>query len=161
MTRIDNCHCETYTGVTAGTFKCRWYGHCHDIRHRPNPDDNHQGTTLSKYIWQLKDQTLLYNLEWEMVTKGADYNPATGICGVCSLEKFFIMFKPRGASLNQRSEFFTHCRHYRKFLLCPPGLKSGSWFFLSSIFNFRISPFHQINFCLFNVFCVFSVSHFP
>ena len=30
------------------------------------------------------------------------------------------MFKPGGASLNQRSEFFTHCRHYRKFLLCPP-----------------------------------------
>ena len=52
--------------------------------------------------------------------RGADFNPATGICGVCNLEKFFIMFKPGGASLNQRSEFFTHCRHYRKFLLCPP-----------------------------------------
>ena len=119
--RLDNCHCETYTGVTAGTFKCRWYGHCHDTRHRPVPgDDSNKGTTLSNYIWQIKDQDIQYNLEWEVVSKGADFNPATGICGLCNLEKFFIMFKPGGASLNQRSEFFTHCRHYRKFLLCPP-----------------------------------------
>ena len=83
-------------------------------------DYNKKGTTLSNYIWQLKDKNILYNLEWEIISKGADYNPATGICGVCNLEKFFIMFKPGGASLNQRSEFFTHCRHYRKFLLCPP-----------------------------------------
>ena len=120
VTRVDNCHCETYTGVTAGTFKCRWYGHCHDIRHRPKPGDENKGTTLSNYIWKLKDQNLQYNLEWQVVMRGADYNPATGICGVCNLEKFFIMFKVDGASLNQRSEFFTHCRHYRKFLLCPP-----------------------------------------
>ena len=85
--RLDNCHCETYTGVTAGTFKCRWYGHCHDIRHRPSPgDDNNKGTTLRNYIWQIKDQNIQYNLEWEVVTKGADFNPATGICGVCNLE---------------------------------------------------------------------------
>ena len=123
VTRLDNCHCETYTGVTAGTFKCRWYGHCHDIRQRPKPDENKKGTTLSNYIWKLKDQDNQYNLEWEMVSKGADYNPANGICGVCNLENFFIVFKPKGASLNQRSEFFTHCRHYRKFLLCPPPKK--------------------------------------
>ena len=84
-----------------------------------------KGTTLSNYIWQIKDQDIQYNLEWEVVSKGADFNPATGICGVCNLEKFFIMFKPGGASLNQRSEFFTHCRHYRKFLLCPPPREKG------------------------------------
>ena len=53
VTRLDNCHCETYTGVTAGTFKCRWYGHCHDIKHRPKPDKDKKGTTLSNYIWQI------------------------------------------------------------------------------------------------------------
>ena len=58
VTRIDNCHCETYTGVTAGTFKCRWYGHCHDIRHRPGQGDENKGTTLSNYIWKLKDQNI-------------------------------------------------------------------------------------------------------
>ena len=88
VTRLDNCHCETYTGVTAGTFKCRWYGHCHDIRHRPKPEDDKKGTTLSNYVWQLKDQNIQYNLGWEVVTNGADFNPATGICGVCTLENF-------------------------------------------------------------------------
>ena len=102
------------------TCKCRWYGHCHDIRHRPDPEEDNKGTTLSNYIWKLKDKNIQYNLEWEVLMRGADFNPATGICGVCNLEKIFIMFKPGGASLNQRSEFFTHCRHYRKYLLCPP-----------------------------------------
>ena len=123
VTRLDNCHCETYTGVTARTFKCRWNGHCHDMRHRPEPGDKNKGTTLSNYIWKLKDQNVQFNLDWEVVMRGADFNPATGVCGVCNLENFFIMFKPGGATLNQRSEFFTHCRHYTKFLLCPPPKK--------------------------------------
>ena len=55
-----------------------------------------------------------------VVTQSADFNPATGICRVCLEEKFFIMFCPEGATLNQRSEFFTHCRHFHKFLLSPP-----------------------------------------
>ena len=123
VTRLDNCHCETYTGVTAGTFKCRWYGHCHDMSHRP--DEENKGTTLSNYVWQLKDQGINHDIKWSVVTRGADYNPATGICRVCLLEKFFIMFRQDGASLNQRSEFFTHCRHFSKFLLCSPPPKKG------------------------------------
>ena len=118
VTRMDNCNCETYTGVTAGTFKCRWYGHCHDMTHRP--DEEHQGTTLSNHVWKLKDQSVQYKIDWAVVTKSADFNPATGICRVCLEEKFFIMFCPEGATLNQRSEFFTHCRHFHKFLLAPP-----------------------------------------
>ena len=88
------------------------------MSHRPTTTK--KGTTLSNYVWHLKDHNVNYNLKWSVVARGSDYNPATGICRVCLLEKFFIMFKPEGASLNQRSEFFTHCRHYRKFLLCPP-----------------------------------------
>ena len=88
------------------------------MSHRPTATK--KGTTLSNYVWHLKDHNINYNLEWFVVTMGTDYNPATGICRVCLLEKFFIMFKPEGASLNQRSEFFTHCRHYAKFLLVPP-----------------------------------------
>ena len=81
VTRMDNCHCETYTGVTAGTFKCRYYGHCHDMTHRP--DEDHKGTTLSNYVWNLKDQNVQYNIDWSVVTKAADFNPATRVCRVC------------------------------------------------------------------------------
>ena len=118
VTRMDNCHCETYTGVTAGTFKCRYYGHCHDMSHRP--DEDHKGTTLSNYVWNLKDQNVQYNIDWSVVTRAADFNPATRVCRVCLEENFFIMFKPEGATLNQRSEFFTLCIHFHKFLLNPP-----------------------------------------
>ena len=60
------------------------------------------------------------------VTRSADFNPATGTCRVCLEEKFFIMFCPEGATLNQRSEFFTHCRHFHKFLLAPPAPKEST-----------------------------------
>ena len=94
------------------------------MTHRPNED--HKGTTLSNYIWKLKDQDIQYSLDWDVVTKSADYNPATGICRVCLEQKFFIMFCPEGATLNQRSEFFTHCRHFHKFLLAPPPPKQST-----------------------------------
>ena len=86
VTRLDNCHCETYTGVTAGTFKCRYYGHCHDMTHRP--DEEHKGTTLSNYVWSLKDQNVQHNIDWSVVTRAADFNPATRVC----LEEKFHSF---------------------------------------------------------------------
>ena len=32
-------------------------------------------------------------------------------CGLCDLEKFYIISKPELASLNQRNELATSCRH--------------------------------------------------
>ena len=88
------------------------------MTHRP--DEDNKGTTLSNYVWNLKDQNVQYNIDWSVVTRAADFNPATRVCRVCLEENFFIMFKPEGATLNQRSEFFTLCIHFHKFLLNPP-----------------------------------------
>ena len=41
---------KTYYGMTGGTFKKRYYGHKSDIEHKDK-----YGTTLSRYIWKLKD----------------------------------------------------------------------------------------------------------
>ena len=55
------------------TGKCRG---CLFDRHRPDPDDpsKNQGTTLSKYIWLLKDRNVDYHITWEKVQNGSFYS---------------------------------------------------------------------------------------
>ena len=112
VTRADTSQVETYTGSTAQTMKGRWRGHDSDIRH-PERD----GTCLSKYIHKLIGQGVGYTLKWEILKKAPPWNPITNICRLCILEKHHILFHPEDASLNQRSEFFTICRHKEKHLL--------------------------------------------
>ena len=108
----ENSNTETYTGLTSNTFKKRYYGHNSDINNREK-----QGTTLSEHIWKLKDQNLNYNLSWEIITKAQSFNPSTKKCRLCLTEKYYIAFKPEGATLNKRSEMFACCRHRKKQLL--------------------------------------------
>ena len=94
VTWMDNCNCETYTGVTAGTFKCRWYGHCHDMTHRP--DEEHQGTTLSNHVWKLKDQNVQYKIDWAVVTKVLTLTLQLAFAGFAWKKNFSLCFVQRG-----------------------------------------------------------------
>ena len=49
-----NGHVETYTGATKNTFKERYYGHAQSFRLK----EKEHATTLSSYIWKLKDKLL-------------------------------------------------------------------------------------------------------
>ena len=119
---------ETYTGVTKDSFKKRYGGHKSSFNNRAYE----HSTTLSTYIWKLKDQNIPYTVSWDIVGRAAPYNPATNICRLCLLEKYLIMFKPAGASLNQNSEFFTTCRHKQSHLLGK--VKFKKWKYLPSYF---------------------------
>ena len=68
-------------------------------------------TTLSSYIWDLKDLDLNYDISWCVIDRGKPSNPVTRRCNLCIKEKFHIIFQPEGASLNKRSELFSTCRH--------------------------------------------------
>ena len=118
--RLDNNTTATYTGLSSPPFKSRVKGHYQDIKkYNPSDPDNHKsGTRLSRHIGELKEQNVPYRLNWKIIreTKTA-YNPATNYCKLCTMEKYFIMFNPDDASLNQRSEFFSHCRHKEQHLL--------------------------------------------
>ena len=111
---------ETYTGLTANAFKKRVRQHETDIeKYRPHDPDNHKsGTRLSRHCGQLAADNIPYNIAWRILkeTKTA-FNPTTGFCVLCSMEKYLIMFKPEDATLNLRSEFFSHCRHKERHLL--------------------------------------------
>ena len=99
---------ETYTGLTEGTFKGRWDGHKGSMKNRgQNP------TTLSTYVWKLKDRGSPYTITWAILTRAAGFNPTTGLCRLCLKEKYWIMFHPETASLNARREVYSACRHKR------------------------------------------------
>ena len=112
VTRTDTNQVETYTGSTAQTMKGRHKGHTYDMKH-PNVN----GTCLSRYVHKLKRMNAPYTIKWDIVKRSTPYNPITNICRVCVQEKHHILFHPEDASLNQRSEFFTICRHKEKHLL--------------------------------------------
>ena len=108
------------TGLSKPPFKRRVKGHLQDIKnYRPgDPDCHKSGTRLSRHIGELKQQNVPYRLDWKIIkeTKTA-YNPATDFCKLCAMEKYYIMFNPSDATLNLRSEFFSHCRHKEEHLL--------------------------------------------
>ena len=109
----DNSNFQTYTGLTSNTFKKRFYGHRHSFNNR----NSEHSSTLSSQIWRLKDNNRNYDVNWNIVGNASEFNPVTKKCRLCIKEKYFIIFQPEGASLNQRSELYSTCRHRKKQLL--------------------------------------------
>ena len=114
VTEKDSGSSETYTGLTSRRFKDRLYEHTTDINNQHN-----KGTTLSGHVWKLKNRNKRYKITWTIVARGQSYNPSTRRCNLCLNEKYLIMFRPEGSTLNDRMEFFSTCRHRTKPLLKP------------------------------------------
>ena len=114
--RLDNFQQETYTtGVHAGNFKGRLYGHNTNMNNR-----HHTGTTLSKYVWKLKDNQphpIPYEIEWYLLGADKPFNSLTGVCRLCFLEAYFLMFDEANRTLNSRDEYWNICLHKKYFLL--------------------------------------------
>ena len=111
VTRTDTGHVETYTGVSKD-FKGRYGGHKKSFL-----DRSANQTALSSYIWSLKDQGIQFEVKWRVIDRGPPFNPLSYVCRLCTLEKYHILFSRQGATLNQRSEFFSKCWHVQPQLL--------------------------------------------
>ena len=59
---------------------------------------NSDGTRLSAHIWKIKDDNLQYSLKWNVIDISSAYNQTTGQCRLCLKEKWYIMFRPEGAT---------------------------------------------------------------
>ena len=103
----------TYTGLTSRSFKDRFYGHRRTFKEKI-PEES---TTLSRKVWGLKEKNEDFSIKWSIVDRGTPFNPKTRRCNLCTKEKFYIIFDPDGASLNQRSELYSACRHRTQQLL--------------------------------------------
>ena len=74
-------------------------------------------TRLSKHIWKLEDENIGYDVSWKIVSRAKPYNHVTNTCQLCTREKFFIIFKPEMASINERNEIAGPCLHKHSKLL--------------------------------------------
>ena len=104
---------ETYTGLTCRKFKTRWKEHENDFE-KPG---NRTETKLSSHIWDLKDRGADFSVKWKILNRAPPYNPVRKKCLLCLKEKFYIMYRPEGSTLNKRSEIFNTCRHRTQSLL--------------------------------------------
>ena len=102
---------NTYIGLTATEFKYRYSNHMSTIKH------NKKSTALSSYINKLKSEKIKYTLKWKIVGRAKPFTPVTGVCSLCTLEKYFIIMKPHMATLNKNEEIFNYCLHKTKLLL--------------------------------------------
>ena len=78
-------------------------------------------TCLSKYIWSLQDKGLEkdkdWSVSWSLMARAKAFSPSSGYCRLCIMEKTLMILHPEWAQLNDRDEFFAHCRHKNKLLL--------------------------------------------
>ena len=111
---------ETYVGLTANTFKKRHSGHTFNFKH-----EDSKGTTLSAYIWKLKNQNKDYEISWKILQHAKPFTPVNGQCALCTAEKKIIIFKPDLATLNTRNELGAHCKHKESKLLYKKPKEKG------------------------------------
>ena len=103
----ENGTVNTYTGMTGNRFKDRYYKHNDTIQ-----DEYHNShTALSNHIWDLKRENRKFELNWKILDRANIFDPSTRKCRLCLKEKYYIIFQPPGATLNQRSELYSTCRH--------------------------------------------------
>lgn len=104
----------TYVGLTENKFKTRYNNHKTTF----NNISKRHSTELSSYIWELKETNISYNIKWNILSHARPYSKNSRKCKLCTLEKYYIIFRPDMATLNKRSELISTCRHSKKHLLC-------------------------------------------
>ena len=92
---------KTYLGTAEGYFKKRYNNHTNSFRHSKD-------TTLSKYIWEIKNE---YNemptLKWSVVKSVPSYSNISKKCLLCLHEKLQVVnFKDQDHSLNEVLNWF-------------------------------------------------------
>ena len=100
----------TYTGLTKNTFKSRFTTHNATIEKRPSKE---KVTTLSEYVWKLKDNDIPFSIKWSIKTKAYAFSSGSKSCDLCLSEKMTILLHDPRHSLNQRDELLAKCPHKR------------------------------------------------
>ena len=104
---------QTYIGLCDTSFKSRYRNHTCSFRN----ERYRNSTELSKYVWGLKDKKTDYQIRWRSIRHARSYSNVTKKCNLCLSEKYYIICRPNMATLNNRNELVSSCRHAKKFLL--------------------------------------------
>ena len=100
---------ETYIGLAATTFYERHQNHKSTFKLRSHETKSE----LSKYLWQLKDKGIVYDLSWKIIDRAKKFTPASKSCNLCTLERFYLICRKDFYTLNKNLEFGDECLHKR------------------------------------------------
>ena len=109
----DSVEYAEYIGLASNSFKERYNNHQQSFRH----EKYRNSTSLSKYIWTLKNKGIPFEINWTVVSSAHTYHPSRKKCHLCVLEKTLILTSDHNFPLNKKSEITSKCRHRDKFLL--------------------------------------------
>ena len=106
---------KLYTGATEPPWKERYRNHNCSFEKPYRRSES----SLSKYVWKLKDDGFTPNVSWSIDTKSFPYRCGTRKCDLCLTEKLAILRNAheKKNTLNTRSEIMNKCRHTIKFKL--------------------------------------------
>ena len=105
---------KSYIGLTEREFKQRFSSHKSSI----NNVKYKNSTTLSTYVWSLKEKDITPTLKWSILKRVKSYSNTSKTCRLCLQEKLEILrFENKEELLNKRSEIISKCRHMNKFML--------------------------------------------
>ena len=102
---------KLHYGACKGEFKSRFYNHMKSFWDRGNERE------LSKYIWQLKDESKNYNICWKIFMYATPYKCGTRRCNLCLTETYVIARSDQEHWLNKRTEVISKCHHRNKCLI--------------------------------------------
>ena len=102
----------SYYGLTENKFKKRCSNHKTSFRNKPQCH-----TTLSSYVWKLKDKKIPHFVNWSIKARGHPFSSGGRSCDLCRTEKLVILTADQSSMLNKRDELLETCRHRRKHLL--------------------------------------------
>ena len=106
-TPISSGQQETYVGLCSTEFKKRLSNHNTSFKY----PEKCNTTALSAHIWDLKNRGINYKISWRIIDRGQQFSPISGVCALCTCEKYQILFKSKEATLNKKTEIFGHCLH--------------------------------------------------
>ena len=74
---------KKYIGSAETSFKQRWYSHNSSFRHKHKQNE----TTLSKHIWELKEDNKDFEIKWQILKNVPSYNKETKKCQLCLVNR--------------------------------------------------------------------------
>ena len=103
---------KTYTGLALTDWKARLGVHKSSFEHKTKSGaKSSNGTELSNHIWKLKEQKIYFKIDGKILDRAQPYNLTTKMCRLCLTEKYHLMYSGNCSTLNNRTEFYSTCRH--------------------------------------------------
>ena len=103
-----NCY-----GTCEKSFKERYNKHTLPLKNK----SRQKSTELSNHIWQLKENSENYTINWLIAMKAHPYICGMRKCDLCLCEKLLVARANSTSLLNKRDELLPKCRYMNKFTL--------------------------------------------